>query len=843
MAHFQWFEHGTRTSIGELSSCQELFLLTWCNDEALTCVLKKIYVDRLSPHENKSTSLAEVEIAKGLFFYRFHYNPDTFQFTDASLHEKDPGQTLDEGRTCSSCEVTEEKSRACEVRLLGKIEHQGPEQFIKGVCFKGFSFGNVDYFLYDFVYIVEPGAKVQKPYIICQITSISTKNKSRRYKEIGAMIKPKKLKIKVNIFERYDTLQNSTWFEEATSGRRHSIRDNKRLYRSGKSMKIQLEDLEGKCHVRHQNHIANMDLYKEQKNTFWLKEEVKRGIDPHGVIRREDLCLLRPEHIQYSAQSEEEIAFKREIEADFLENGTKLRAMEIFAGAGLMTAGLIAAFKGSLDFVSAVEFSPAACHTHSVNFPSCQVHCADGSVLLERAIRREQGEKLQPLRINDKVIPDLPRPGEIDFICGGPPCPGFSGMNRFKRSDDIKNSLIVLFLAYLDFYKPKYFLLENVAELLHSKLSATQITKHRMEGGIEQGMVKLILRACTSLGYQVQQAVLQAAEHNVPQNRQRVFFWASKIGWPLPKYPEVENLVHSTRYSTRNRWQNERRSAPQNIVTIGDAISDLPAFDWINPHGDYPICSQIEQEERRNRIEQYEIKKELGFVGRNEQSYASQPLSEFQRSMRNGVALTGLTNHVNEILNPEDIRRVCAVPLLPGCDHRDIPDENIKQGCLRKSNKSAVRPNYYDGRFGRLDMEDIFRTCVTTLHPLSKPGAVLHPTQHRVIAIREFARAMSLHDTFTFDLDSFRMKDVIRQIGNGAPTNLVKAVGMPLFEVLVEKHQREKTTKSATVSRERLKTKHLQQSMENSRGSRMGSSSQNAIEIIDSDDDEDDLSV
>jgi hypothetical protein len=102
---------------------------------------------------------------------------------------------------------------------------------------------------------------------------------------------------------------------------------------------------------------------------------------------------------------------------------------------------------------------------------------------------------------------------------------------------------------------------------------------------------------------------------------------------------------------------------------------------------------------------------------------------------------------------------------------------------------------------------------------------------------------MSLHDTFTFDLDSFRMKDVIRQIGNGAPTNLVKAVGMPLFEVLVEKHQREKTTKSATVSRERLKTKHLQQSMENSRGSRMGSSSQNAIEIIDSDDDEDDLSV
>ena len=296
---------------------------------------------------------------------------------------------------------------------------------------------------------------MQRPYIICQTTSLLTKNESRRYRNIGATIKPKKLKIKVDIFERYDTLHNRTWFEEAVAGERHNIRDHRRLYCSGKSMKIRVEDLEGKCHVRHQKDIVNMDLYKNERDTFWLKEEVKSGIDPHGVIRREDLCLLKPERIQYSVQSEEEIAVKQEMMADFLENGKKLRGMSVFAGAGCMDAGLDAAFQGSLEFISAVEFSPAACHTHSINFPNCQVHCADGSVLLERAIRREQGEMLQPLRINGQVIPDLPRPGEIDFICGGPPCPGFSGMNRYKTSDDIKNSLIVLFLSYLDFYKPR----------------------------------------------------------------------------------------------------------------------------------------------------------------------------------------------------------------------------------------------------------------------------------------------------------------------------------------------------------------------------------------------------
>ena len=147
MAHFQWFEHGSRTMIGELSSCQEPFLLTWCDDEELTCVLRKINVDRLSPCKDKSIYLAEFDVPKGCFFYRFHYNPDNGQFTDATLYEKDPSDPLGGGRVCNSCEITEEKSRKCEVRLLGKIENQGPEQFIKGVCFKGFSFKMVDYFL------------------------------------------------------------------------------------------------------------------------------------------------------------------------------------------------------------------------------------------------------------------------------------------------------------------------------------------------------------------------------------------------------------------------------------------------------------------------------------------------------------------------------------------------------------------------------------------------------------------------------------------------------------------------------------------------------------------------
>lgn len=29
----------------------------------------------------------------------------------------------------------------------------------------------------------------------------------------------------------------------------------------------------------------------------------------------------------------------------------------------------------------------------------------------------------------------LPAPGEVEFICGGPPCQGYSGMNRFNKGN------------------------------------------------------------------------------------------------------------------------------------------------------------------------------------------------------------------------------------------------------------------------------------------------------------------------------------------------------------------------------------------------------------------------
>jgi DNA (cytosine-5)-methyltransferase 1 len=60
--------------------------------------------------------------------------------------------------------------------------------------------------------------------------------------------------------------------------------------------------------------------------------------------------------------------------------------------------------------------------------------------------------------------------GEVDVICGGPPCQGISGYNRFRNTesplDDERNHQIVVFMDIVKYLKPKYVLMENVVDIL-----------------------------------------------------------------------------------------------------------------------------------------------------------------------------------------------------------------------------------------------------------------------------------------------------------------------------------------------------------------------------------------
>lgn len=64
----------------------------------------------------------------------------------------------------------------------------------------------------------------------------------------------------------------------------------------------------------------------------------------------------------------------------------------------------------------------------------------------------------------------MPIQGDVDFICGGPPCQGVSGFNRFRNSkaalEDIKNRQLLVFMDIIEFLKPRYVLMENVVDIV-----------------------------------------------------------------------------------------------------------------------------------------------------------------------------------------------------------------------------------------------------------------------------------------------------------------------------------------------------------------------------------------
>ncbi len=60
--------------------------------------------------------------------------------------------------------------------------------------------------------------------------------------------------------------------------------------------------------------------------------------------------------------------------------------------------------------------------------------------------------------------------GDVDVTCGGPPCQGAGGFNRFlnyeKPLDDPKNKQMVVYMDIVEFLRPRFILMENIVDIL-----------------------------------------------------------------------------------------------------------------------------------------------------------------------------------------------------------------------------------------------------------------------------------------------------------------------------------------------------------------------------------------
>jgi len=158
--------------------------------------------------------------------------------------------------------------------------------------------------------------------------------------------------------------------------------------------------------------------------------------------------------------------------------------------------------------------------------------------------------------INENEVPDC------DIIIGGFPCQGFSVANTKRNASDERNQLYKQLVRIINAKQPKFFLAENVKGIF----------------SLAKGEVlKAILNDFTSLGYNVQAKVLNAADYGVPQLRQRVFF----IG--------VRNDIdYSFEYPLPTNSADGSKNLPK-WIGVGDALSALPNPNESNsiPNHDY----------------------------------------------------------------------------------------------------------------------------------------------------------------------------------------------------------------------------------------------------------------
>ncbi|TWH59336.1 DNA (cytosine-5)-methyltransferase 1 [Desulfitobacterium sp. LBE] len=228
-------------------------------------------------------------------------------------------------------------------------------------------------------------------------------------------------------------------------------------------------------------------------------------------------------------------------------NDRNLTFIDLFAGAGGLSEGFVS--NGGFIPVAHVEMNPHASMTLKTR--TCYYYLRENNRLDEyrsyqrgETTRDELFERM-PNGMLDTVInreiSDVTT-GEIfasideilenadihniDVIIGGPPCQAYSLIGRAKDPDNMRNDprnfLYRQYIRFLNRYRPRMFIFENVPGILTANNGAT---------------FENIIREFNEAGYTVDHRILDAANFGVLQHRKRVII----IGWQADleiTYPE-----------------------------------------------------------------------------------------------------------------------------------------------------------------------------------------------------------------------------------------------------------------------------------------------------------------
>lgn len=228
-----------------------------------------------------------------------------------------------------------------------------------------------------------------------------------------------------------------------------------------------------------------------------------------------------------------------------------LTMIDLFAGAGGLSEGFIrAGFKP----VAHVEGDKAACNTLRTravyHWLKSEGKLESYNQYLRKEITRGELYGMAPKKVLDSVIETFISPdtnaatfeeihrlkgrGKLDLVIGGPPCQAYSLIGRSASSSkmlrDPRNYLYKQYIGFLEEFKPKHFVFENVTGLLSAKDEF---------GG---KYLDKITAAFDAAGYKIALKTMDASDYGVPQHRKRVII-VGKRGKRVPKFPALRKVL------------------------------------------------------------------------------------------------------------------------------------------------------------------------------------------------------------------------------------------------------------------------------------------------------------
>ncbi|MFV2044809.1 MAG: DNA cytosine methyltransferase [Anaerolineales bacterium] len=456
--------------------------------------------------------------------------------------------------------------------------------------------------------------------------------------------------------------------------------------------------------------------------------------------------------------------------------------IDLFSGCGGMSLGFK---RAGFEILGGIENDAKAAETYARNLLK-----EYGRETVQRHAKPRDIRYYLPDDFSREFLESEPVTGKVDLIIAGPPCQAFARIGRAKLRaimdheeaflNDHRADLYTNFLLYVEAFKPRAVVMENVPEILNF-------------GGKNVG--DEISASLRNLGYDPGYSLLNAAHFGVPQSRVRFFLigFRADLGLnpllPEPThhaetrndmyyYPENGGSGNALQYASSFIDKAERAKF-QYYVGLINPNRDLPGATTVNEAiGDLPpvYTSEIDGKEARSAFST--VRK---YRPGRPSSYASEMRNWPTHKAKNGVTDNAIRylprdHEIFSRMSPGDqypeahqIAEAILVEKLEAyqSEHDYLPRPGSQEYArIKKLTVPPYAKDKFPNKWQKLDPDKPSHTLTAHLAKDSYSHIHFDSQQARVISVREAARLQSFPDGFEFPPT---LTHSLRQIGNAVP--------------------------------------------------------------------------